>query len=57
MVVAVYGPIEVKHRDEILDRATIKVHWSPSSGTGGTFSLSSTTPDSQPLHVHETRGS
>jgi hypothetical protein len=57
VVVAVYGPIEVKHRDEILDRATIKVHWSPSSGTGGTFSLSSTTPDSQPLHVHETRGS
>ncbi|ELR17429.1 3' exoribonuclease family, domain 1 domain containing protein [Acanthamoeba castellanii str. Neff] len=35
VVVAVYGPIEVKHRDEILDRATIKVHWSPSSGTGG----------------------
>jgi exosome complex component RRP46 len=35
VMAAVYGPIGVKIKDEILDRATIHVHWSAATGSGG----------------------
>jgi exosome complex component RRP46 len=39
VIAAVYGPMEVKQRDEILDRATVQVTFKPNNSLSGMWDI------------------